>query len=311
MNILLVDDNYRMGDDRTRIKFVKKLATFKDVRLGQLSLSPNLSEKTFKDLKIKPDLLFFMLYKPTIRQTWPPFLFNLGIPTVLLEEDHYETKFDSLVYSDKTVLDWYKDNKISLLLRRHSYEEKAPVESVWLPFSANEEECGSFKVTLNKIGFAGSHTSTQAYYDVRRLAIKKLQEANLLDTNYGKIYDNYFSYLGSHIGCLACSGGILHTCLAKTFEIPLTGSVLLTNKIDYSDLLFGNKKCYFEYKDDCSDIVDIAEFILQNNKEVQEVAYNGKQRVFEHHTDSKRIQELYNILKALIEKKPIPKKWGQ
>lgn len=310
MNIIVINNGYNSYDNRTRIDFIKKLSNFKDVKLYCLK---TIDCKQLEKSMIKPDILFFIMHEPTIRTNWPNELFELSIPTVILEEDHYESKFDGLVYADKMVLNWYKEKKISLLLRRHCYNEKAPVESVWLPFSANEEEYYNIYIDTqeSKIGFAGSHQSTQIYYDVRRLAIQKLIESNLLDSHYGKIYNGYIKYLMSHIGCLACTGGILHTCLAKTFEIPLSGSALLTNHMDHSKLLWGDNQCFFEYKDDCSNIVELAKLILTNNKDVQEVRKNGLYRVLKYHTDYHRIVELYEILKALVEGKNIPRKWNQ
>jgi hypothetical protein len=319
MKILIVHDNYKSGDDRTRLNFLLKLNRFPDVDLkivNNISISDTRLENI---IRFKSDIILFPFYTYDLMQMWDERLFTLGIKTVILEEDHYESQFDSGSYFSNPVLAWYKKNKISLLLRRHCYKTKAPVESVWLPFSANEEECNYSEnyakihdwVRLKSIGFAGSYTDPQVYYDIRRLAITTLLEANLLDNFYGKVYDQYFAYLESHIGCLACTGGFLHTCLAKTFEIPLSGSVLLTNRMDHSDLLWGDKKCYFEYKDDCSDIVDIAKYILTNNNEVNIVRMNGLTRTIEYHTDYHRLVELYNILKALIDDKEIPRKWGQ
>jgi len=314
MNVV-VFCNYSSSDDRTRINFLRKLANFKDIAFYIAKPQYTLSDIA----AIDPDILLFVLHQPEIRHTWDNKLFTCGVHTIVLEEDHYETKFEGLVYADKTIIDWYAKKNISLILRRHCYEEKAPVESVWLPFSANEKEFYPLKnlgydrqiTKIYKIGFAGSYTSQQIYYDVRRLAISKLLEAKLLDENYGRIYDGYAEYLRSHISCLACTGGLLHTCLAKTFEIPLSGSALLTNRMDHPKILWGNKKCYFEYKDNCSDITEIARYILENNNEVQEVTKNGLLRVLEAHTDQHRIVELYNILHALVQNKPVPKIWGQ
>jgi len=305
MNIVIIDDGYRKGDDRTRINFLKKLSNFKDVKLYLITLFNIDIVKAYN-----PDILFFPMYEPSIRKTWPDDLFDLGIATVVLEEDHYETKFESLVYSDREVLNWYKEKGISLLLRRHCYEEKAPVESAWLPFSANEEEFYPIKngITSNIIGFAGSYQSNQIYYDVRRKAIEILGETHLLDIHFGKIYEGYAQYLREHAVGLACTGGILHTPLAKTFEIPLSRSALLTNSMDHTNLLWGDEKCYFEYKDDCSNIVEVAEEALLNYKEI---ANNSRERVLKYHTDFHRIKELYAILKALVGGKNIPRKWGQ
>jgi len=317
MNIVIIDDNYRRGDDRTRIDFLMKLATMSDINLYLYNIKKEeVTKKSIDNIlkEAQADILLFPFYENGLIDLWSDYFFKCGVPTVILEEDHYESKFEGLVYKDNEILKWYKDNNINLILRRHYYSEKATVSSVWLPFSANEEEFFPKLRDIKKdekIGFAGSFTSNQVYYDIRKKAINTLMMNNLLDLNYGQNYDNYPEYLRSHVGGLACTGGILHTCLAKTFEIPLSGSALLTNRMEDSKILWGEETCYFEYKDDCSDIQEIAKVLLNDHGLRNIIIKNAYDRVSQYHTDGARLYELYNILKALISGKDIPKRWGQ
>ena len=319
MNVLLLFDGYVGQDDRLRLGFARRLEEVCHIR----SYGPNMindllpyDEKiTGKEIidVIKPDVLLLLMYSSDCYDWLPEDILHQGVPSALREEDHYEKRFNNLVYKDLEMLDWYKEMGFTLLLRRHYYKEEASIPSVWLPPSADDTylHCRNSCPKTFKIGFAGSFESHQAYYDIRRLAILKLKNANLLAERSGKIWDGYDSYLRSYVGYLACAGGFLHTPLAKTFEIPLSGGALLTNYIEKTELLFGDKKCYYEYKDDCSDIGEVAIELLTDNRQREEVRSNALEVVEKKHTDTVRIQELYNILDSLIKGKEIPRIWGQ
>ena len=314
MKILLFDDSPRGIDDRTCMGFFLQLSGLKGVSLYVASPTKIASKEQFnlivKDFGI--NILLFHMHSPALIKSWPDYLFRGNkIPTVLIEEDHFEMKFNNLVYDVAKMFNWYKEKGINLLIRRHSYEEEAPIVSVFLPFSANEGEFFPGEHTHQNIGFAGSHKSTQAYYDIRKKAIKVLSKSGQLDTYYGKIYDGYAEYLRSHIGSLACSDGMAHTCVAKIFEVPLSGSALLTNVMTCKEELWGKEQCYFEYKDDCSDIVSVADTIINEHDLRNQVIKNAYNRVVEYHTDEKRVKELYSILTALLSNKTIPRIWGQ
>lgn len=320
MNIVLLNDGYRKGDDRTRIDFIKKLSKLTNFYIygpKEHDLDSNLapieySEKiTYFDVikEFNADIFFIMLYSPSTVNLEMHRTDLIGVPFVVLEEDHYtiETEMGG------KILDWYGKARFALILRRHCYKpEEQLSNSVWLPFSANDDEFYNNPAErINLIGFAGSWEGNE-YYNIRTNAIEILLQAGLLDEKSGKMWGKrYSSFLRSHRGCLACSGGILHTCLAKTFEIPLCGTVLLSNKINHSDLLFANKECYFEYKDDCSDIIKKAKTILYDIEYTEYIINNATEQVLGKHTDSKRIQELYNILDAVLTGKELPRIWGQ
>jgi len=325
MRILVLNNGYRRRDDRTRIDFIKKLSRHPSIELfiygpreelieRELAPVPYDSCMTETDIisYFDPDVLFFILHNMIALDWIPKDICKYNVPSVILEEDHYGLNYQGVVHDDKAILNLYKEFEFSLLLRRHYYNEKAPIQSVWLPFSANEEE---FKPTYltgryNTVGFAGSVTN-HPYYAVRRKAIEVLKESGLLAENHGSVYKGYDKYLQAYIAYLTCGGGMLHTALAKTFEIPACGAVMLTNQLYNSDLLFGDKQCYVTYKDDCSDIVEKAKEILNDHDMAQEIAKNGIEQVYKKHMDKHRLVELYNILVALTYGKEIPRIWGQ
>jgi len=316
MKILLLYDRYLAKDSRTRLYFVLKLESYSNLviygpgeksNLSPLSYNPSI---TMKDVitELQPDVILLLFYKPGCYD-WLPFDFSsIDIPSAIIEEDHY----DGNEPQDHKVLNWYRDMNFSVIIRRHFYPDKFSFQSVWLPFSANEAEFTKVDgPRISRIGFAGSDSIEQVYYDIRRKAISILKEADLLALEYGGIWDRYKEYLQQYVGCLSCAGGILHTPLAKTFEIPLCGTALLTNKMEEKELFWGKDQCYFEYKDDCSDIIDVARSILLDRDKTNEVVANALVQVTKRHTDSKRIEELYNILYSLYNGTEVPRIWGQ
>jgi hypothetical protein len=250
------------------------------------------------------------LHTPGCCDWFPKDICKVGIPTVIIEQDHYF--YDNL--EDKKVLDWYKKMDFSLVMRRHYYTEECTVPSVYTPPSVDSERFYRDDTIekINKIGFAGSFGKDIEYYNVRRLAMGILLNNKFLDEDYGKIFgEEYTNYLKSHVGMLSCSGGALHTVLQKTFEIMLSGSVALTTWMYCSDLLFDSIPVCFVYKDSCIDIANIAKYIINESDHLKEITNNAIKVVTEKHTDSIRIKEFYNIIKSLVKGKEIPRKWGQ
>ena len=88
-------------------------------------------------------------------------------------------------------------------------------------------------------------------------------------------------------------------------------SSYLTNMMKNSKELFGDKQCYFEYKDECSDVIEKAKEILNDHDKVAEITKNAIDIVLERHTHEKRAIELYNILHSLVSGVEIPRIWGQ
>jgi len=321
MRVLLLSNGHRSLGDRVRIDFVKKLSNLCDFKIfGRREdiINPKLAPVQF-DIRIlcddliklfNPDVIIFILKSPTDYFNISGDICKKGVPTVVIELDHY---YKDDVFDGINLFDWYKSMGFTFLLRRHFYEEESPIPSVWLPSSANDEEFFVDKSVdrENKIGFAGSYLELD-YYSIRRNAIEVLKSNKLLSYTWGKIYGaDYIRYLQKYVGNLACSCGKFHTCLAKTFEIPLCGTALLTNWMYNRKELFGDKQCFFEYKDDCSNLVDVANTVINDVDMRNEVVANTLEVVKERHTDSKRIVELYNILKAVVGGKEPPRIWGQ
>lgn len=293
MKVLLLSDGYSRRDDRTRINLLNKLSNHYNLITGGIEKFNN-----------SYDAIIFILYSERSLDWIPDYIYKVDIPKVLIEEDHYTE--DGLKSFECNVLRSY--DRFDLIVRRHYYKEKQNLNSVWWPFAANTTEffCDVIR-RKNLIGFAGSYDSP--YYSIRKKAISILSNKNLLE--YYPNVSNYPEFVRSFRGFLTCAGGYIHTPMSKAFEAMLSGTALLTNSMYNNKILFGNNKCYFEYKDDCSDIVEQANIILHDADQVKEVTANAMGVVKAKHTDEHRIKELYNILKALISGKEIPRIWGQ
>lgn len=325
MNIVIINNGYRSMIDRTRLDFFRKLARFPMINIhsygpGEHAIDPEAAplncEETTPISEVinffKPDLFLMFLYDAS-KIKYESVNLNkktIGVPFVVVEEDHYrEDREDG-----KKVRDWYKKVNFDIILRRHCYPEDQRVDnSIWFPFSANEEEFmeNDQIERKNVIGFAGS-SSDHIDYRVRQQALNILSINKLLDSNYGKFSGkDYIEYIQSHIANMACSGSSIHTPLAKHFEIPLCGTAVISNQIDHQDLLFDNKECYFEYKDDCSDVIEVVKEVLNNHDRVKEIVKNAQEQIILKHTDERRLIELINIFNAFIKGKELPRIWGQ
>jgi len=311
MNILFLFDGYRRRDDRTRVNLIKKLTKF----CNFIIYGPNETDKTFSPYKyndksnilklFKPDVILCSLYNENCLSWIPNYIYESDIPVAVIEEDHYTE--DEVFGFEKSILRGY--NKFDLIVRRHYYSEEQNLNSVWWPFAANTDEFFDDQTIKRKnlIFFSGSIHSP--YYSIREKAIETLLTAKLIEP-YNQI-DNYPLRLRDFVGALSCAGGTIHTPMAKAFETILSGTALLTNYMYNDKILFGDKQCYFEYKDDCSDIVEQADIILNDKDYVAEVTKNAMEVVKKRHTDECRIEELFDILKALVYGEDIPKIWGQ
>lgn len=330
--VLILFDNYRFMSDRLFYGFITKLNKYCTIGVygpecyDKTKLSDDLPSRDSMFLPIEynekldgndlvkefqPDLILMLMYNQKNLDWYPSNICKVGVPTILLEDDHYT--YDPVLskYKGTRPLEWYKTSGLTLLLRRHFYKEKAPIPSIWFPHSGNEKEfIPYYGNRKNTIGFAGSFEPTP-WYEIRRDALDVLSQTNLLDKKFGKFMPNiYVNYIKDYKGILGCSGGILHTPLAKMFECMLSNTPYLTNWFHHSHLLFGLKEYYFIYKDDCSDVEKKARIILNEPDYVAEITKNALEVVQKEHTDTIRIKQLYEIIEAVIKGQDPPKKWG-
>uniref|UniRef100_A0A6M3XLS1 Putative glycosyltransferase n=1 Tax=viral metagenome TaxID=1070528 RepID=A0A6M3XLS1_9ZZZZ len=226
------------------------------------------------------------------------------IPKVILENDIYMLKD----------LDCFKKAGIELIINLHPYDpETLPINSVWLPPAVSDEFLvDSIENRIDRVVYiGGGRFSQNKYYETRQNAIRILENKLILDFHGEVGYSRYPEILKRYEIALSCSWPPLYFPPIKTFEIMASGSILLTTKFVFSDLLFGTDKLYYEYKDDCSDLYEIVEYLLHNKEEAREVANRAMKIIKESHLHIHRVKELFDILYAVVDGSiKVPKKWG-
>lgn len=261
----------------------------------------NISFKTLKTL-IQFDVVLiaqksrmFKNYSPGGKdnKTWLPYDFvKIDVPKIVIEEDyHYETNDD-----------WYRENKIDLILQRHYSQSlrKDRVPMIWFPFSVDVEVFKPDKKVerKNKICFVGA--IEDPVYKYRSGVVEILERAGLIDTfkRHEKIYGDYVKNLQEYISHTSC-GSIYNTTPAKCFEIMASGSLLFTNKFTGIDELFPSD-LYCAYKNDFSDVETVARRIINNPEFVKTTTEKALQFICEHHTHKVRTKQLLNIIRSVL-----------
>lgn len=222
-----------------------------------------------------------------------------NIPKIMIEVDYWEHKKEKF---------WYEDN-IDLLIQRafYKYSEQPNIKSVWLPFSADETRFKNLNLERNnKIMFSGSFSAK--IYSVRRDAIKTLSNAGILTNFKYKWEDSYIEAINLFVGMLSCSCDYIHSIPCKVFESMACGTAMLTTYFHNYKELFG-EKCHFEYKDDCSDIVNVANNIINNKAKTKEIVTRAYDTVHKYHLHKHRLNELYNIINTFCNTGEVIKRW--
>jgi len=261
-----------------------------------------------------PDVL--IVYSGLYLMDQPNYFRDINCLKIMMEVDYHNQK-------DKK--SWYKDNKFDYMFWRNGDDTTSvEIPGVWWPYGTDENSFYDASLSReNIIGFAGS--SKHSFYTIRQKAIEKLKADELLNmkgksiaqTEYDRsenpnsidwkgengLYQNFIRSVKGFLASAEARGPF-----AKTFESMASKTTLLCSPILNKDLFFGSEDCYVEYKPDCSNIVERARFILNNDMtELNERAYK---QFLEKHTKSKRVKELYDNIKLILEGKEPLRRWG-
>lgn len=241
------------------------------------------------------------------------------IPKALMLFDTYIREGQT---ANKAKLPYVKDNNIDLIIRRGCksfYDvERWEKPSVWLPFSVREENYFTDPDTQylfgrqNRITFVGGgYESKNKLYESLKLAINILKEQNLIDCQGSVGVAKYPIAIKSHVAALSYSFEEYQGHPAKLFELMGSGTAVLTTPFTNSKSLFGEKKCYWEHRLNCKNLVEVAKELTSKDyrPELYRITRNALQVINSRHLDKHRIVELYNILKALAEGDEIPQTW--
>jgi phosphotransferase system IIB component len=120
--------------------------------------------------------------------------------------------------------------------------------------------------------------------------------------------DNYPDELNSYIACFYSSRDVKELednmiILAKAFEIPATGSLLLAHESCKNSLLkvgfIENINCMFINENNYDKVID---YILDKNNryEIDEIRKKGQELILKNHTEDNRINEINKILDNIL-----------
>jgi len=258
--------------------------------------------------EFKPDVL--LLQMSEFYSKWLPNDFKdiKNVAKVIIEHDFWHVL--EKVGHGTVNLDWYKKNNFDLIIQKSPYlntEKLTGVPSVMLPFSANDKEFfDDNEEREHKIVFIGNRKNKKKY-TTRAKAMQMLSK-NEKCKIIGFVKPGLYPKRLREFTC-ALSGNDIHNPLGKTYEIMASGTTLLTNYINHSKILFG-EECFFEYKDDLSDVLEVATEMMNNLPKRKEYTKRAYDIMHEKHMDKHRIIELRDILQALLDGKEIPRKWG-
>jgi len=273
--------------------------------------------KKIKDIvsDVKPDLLLCYRAKRMIHED--PVM---DVPVVFIEQEYPLWRTPILTeaiqrHNTKAVIltGWFPEAEIML-----------GVPVYWMPFSANEEYFYTEEVNhtnrKKEVCFFGVASTARmsgiCAYRVRRKAIQYLGCNGLMDReppapenkkNKWLLHqvNEYPKRLKSYYAALSCSFHMLGQIPLKSFEIMASGTALLTQalKPEIAYKLFGSNPPYFTYKNDVTNIVRVANHILDDNDHRIEVCKQALHLVNMRHLHKHRVLEPYEILQAVLEER--------
>lgn len=210
---------------------------------------------------------------------------------VVFEEDYHYEKDNA----------WYRDRGISLVLQRHycnvpfGNSMGQGVKHVFFPFSIDPKTFYDRGYPrTNVMQYVGSLNSQ--YYIDRKKAIEILSGENLINSER-HVDGDYIENL-NRFTCHLSGQSTYHILPAKIFEIVACGSVLFTNASVKSgiDKVF-SEGSYVMWKDDFSDIVEKARFIMNDREAQKAIVHRAKLEIMMRHTHKIRTKEFLEIMK--------------
>lgn len=85
----------------------------------------------------------------------------------------------------------------------------------------------------------------------------------------------------------------------RYWEVPAVGAFMLSQKpgiVIPNNFEHGKDAVFF--KDDLSDLIDLADYYLKHEGEREAIARAGREKMLRHHTDVKRVEYIFEILKG-------------
>ncbi len=318
-------------DNFLHMKFVETLSRYPEIELFAYGPDLNIGYPNVAPIEYKKEL--------TLHQLRDIFKFDVIIVNTKSRcFDYYDPKqnraegcwfpedFKDWKYTKKIVIEedahyekdgkWYQEMGIDLILQRHYSQSLRDwgVPCKWHPFSVDTKifnpeveyyrnkrgknvKLSNSNQRISKIAFVGNNADSAYIY--RKSAIEKLLAINCGANFAGskKIEDSYVNVLREYVAYVSC-GSIYEICAAKNFEIMASGGLLFTNHFQGIDKLFP-EDTYVSYSNDCSDVINKANRILNDPLFVAGKVQNGLKHIKENHTHEIRIKQLLDIIKEL------------
>lgn len=237
----------------------------------------------------------------------PKGLDQVDIPKAMLMEDTYEQLLS-------IVTPVWKENDVSVIFHRYiedieKFKTRHLARFHWLPWAVDPEDYPNQEHRPFDVSLMGR--LNYRYYDVRRAVWAALESSGLKvvrkehpgcfrpdrgaprpNTVWGRAYGELLGKAKIGIS----TGGVPLYPVAKYFEIPATGSLLLAQKVPALDRLGfvdGENMVVL----DTDEPVDQIRELLQNPDRLSRIALAGRQLILDRHTWSHRARTFLHVLK--------------
>lgn len=276
MKILLTYDD-RIRKDSTAVYFYHAFSKLCDVVMVYPEELPNINPKSF-DLFVKIDDGLFPTYFPPEFHPSVYYVIDTHIDAGQRQEVVAKSHFDYVFCAQKrgAEMSWESQNVF------------------WLPLGCDPE----FHSIPNKqpkkhdVCFIGN---VHPFWQMRRVErLDKLFKA-IPNFYFGNVFfkEATRKYAESKLVFNSAHSDDINM---RVFEGMCSGSCLFTDKQDWQGL-FQPGVHFLEYSND-SEMLDIAEYYIKNNKEREKLAMQGQKEVLNNHTYLKRAKEILEKCKV-------------
>lgn len=258
----------KFGTFRSKYKFLSELSKCQNTKILLSSWNAKNGSRG------QPSPIFFIMLKKFYKTTD---VYRIGWDTVSEKYWNQTNSFNFLKTDfviDNPVL-WGLDKKRNPL----AFEK---VKIVDLPCDLDLFSQKKFSLRSNEVCFMGSVGSYRGYrakfiLELEKLPVKKIINATSNRENFTSDED-YFRNLGDSKISLNFSGSVHFDQLkARVWESLLSGCLLLESSNIQTKYFFVPNLHFIEFRS-VEDMIDKIRYLLKNQKEMEDIAENGRQR---------------------------------
>jgi len=192
-----------------------------------------------------------------------------------------------------------------LVLMAHSLQlaTRFPTKVRFFPFATAADIFNCTRpLTERKWDIAFVGNTSEGVYNQRRAVLKAIRnafEGCAQITFNAKVYLHKLAALyGNAKIVINCAADQLRTLNMRLFEGMGCGALVLTDLVDFQDLLFDDGKHYVVYEG-VHDVLDKLHYYLEHPDAAQEIASEGHRHVLSRHTYEDRARGLCAIIRSL------------